>query len=327
MCLSRRNALRLMLTAMSAPEPVHAREVGRPVRIGALAPGTPESGAPFIAAFVEGLRSHGYIDGRNLDLQLRYAAGRTDRLAPLASELVALPSDVVVTFGLLPVRALRQVSSTVPIVMVAPDPVGSGFAESLARPGKNVTGIAFMDIELTAKRLDLLRRIVPALTRIALLWNPDGSGAAGADFVTSAAGRIGIQTVAIEVNDAEELSQAVARARAQGAQAVLPMSSTFFNRNRKALAEALQSQRMPASCEVGLFVAEGGCLMSYGADYLALFARIAYFVDRILKGAKPGELPIEQPREFELVINLKTAQALGLAIPNEVLLQATEVIR
>jgi len=207
------------------------------------------------------------------------------------------------------------------------DPVGSGFADSLARPGKNVTGIAFMDIELTAKRLDLLRRIVPTLTRIGLLWNPDGSGAAGADFVTSAAGRIGIQTVAIEVSGAEGLSQAVAKARALGVQAVLPMSSTFFNRNRKTLAEALQSQRMPASCEVGLFVAEGGCLMSYGANYLVLFARIADFVDRIVKGAKPGELPIEQPSEFEMVINLKTAQALGIVIPNEVLLQATEVIR
>ena len=279
------------------------------------------------AAFHDGLRALGYREGHNIVIEYRWAEGRFDRLPALAAELVRLPVDVFVTTGgNLVVRAAQQATTTTPIVAaIMNDPVAAGFVASLARPGGNITGQAFQDTELIPKQVELLREAVPRLSRLAVLWHQAGSGARVLRAVEEAARAFGLQLHAQEVREPPDLDRAVAAAKAWGAQALLQLPSPFFHQHRKPLAALLTAHQLPAMCETRPVAVEG-CLMAYGVSFEAMFRRMAYYVDRILKGAKAADLPVEQPREFEFVINLKTAQALALKIPPSLLLRADQVI-
>jgi putative tryptophan/tyrosine transport system substrate-binding protein len=279
-----------------------------------------------LVAFREGMRRHGYVEGENLAIVVRWAEGQFDRLPALASELVAQNVEVIVTAAPPPVRAAMKATSTIPIVMSVHDPVGMGFAASLARPGGNVTGVAFQDSELSTKRLDLLRSVVPNLTHVAILWNQAGGGRSSVEAVETAAASLKIATREFEISGPAEIPAAVAAAKAWGAQGLIQLASPVITLNRSVLLEALAANGMPATCELRIYVDEG-CLMTYSADINAMFRELASIAVRILKGAKPAELALEQPREFDFVINLKTAEALGLAVPPIVQLQMTDRVR
>jgi putative ABC transport system substrate-binding protein len=280
-----------------------------------------------IVAFKKGLSDLGYVDGKNILIESRWAEGRFDRLPLLAAELVAAHVDVIVTASPAGVRAAQAATKTIPIVMIAHEPVRMGFIDSLSRPGGNVTGIAFQDTELSTKRLDLFRQAVPGLSKLAILWNGvEGTDAKGVQAIEDAAKAMGLQVLSLEVNESRDFAIQLVAAKAWGAQGLVEMSSPFITFNRKIFLDLLKTYKLPATCEMRMYVAEG-CLMTYSADLNAMFYREAHYVDRILKGANPGELAIEQPREFEFVINDNTAQALGLTIPTSLRMQATEVIR
>ena len=303
-------------------------EAQRPVRvprIGFLGMDS-QMQAEFLAAFQDGLRALGYVEGRTITIEYRWAEGRFDRLPELAAELVGLKVDVIVTAAPPSVRAAQRATTTIPIVMSAGNPVGMGFVESFAHPGGNITGVAFQDAELSTKRLDLLRQIVPRLARIAVIWNKEGDVPRSVQAVEEAARTLGLQVLVLEIREPRDFATAVASAKSWGAQGVVQLASPFITKNRAVLLELLGSHRLPATCEMRKYVLDG-CLMTYSASLRWLFHRMAYFVDRILKGANPANLPIEQPREFEFVINLKTAQALGLSVPPVLLGQTTEVIQ
>ena len=279
-----------------------------------------------VEAMVQGLRDLGYIEGKTIIIERRWAERDFSRLPQLAAELVALPVDIIVTAAPPAVRAARQATTTIPIVMLMHEPVRMGVVESLARPGGNVTGQAFQDTELTAKRLDLFQQTVPGLSRLAILWNASGTDATSLQNVEDGAKAKGLQTLSIEVRNPGEFAGAVAKAKAWGAQGVLQMASPMLSQNRALLIELLKLNKLPATCELRMYV-DDGCLMTYSADLDAMFRRQAYYVDRILKGANPALLAIEQPREFDFVINETTARNLGLTIPTSVRMQATDVIR
>lgn len=277
-----------------------------------------------VAAFTDGLRGLGYVDGKNIIIGYRWAEGRFDRLPELARELVALRVSVIVTAAPPAVRAAREATTTIPIVMSIHNPVGQGFVASLARPGGNITGIAFQDAELSTKRLSYLRDAVPGLQRVAILWNREGGGTDTVEVVESAAKTLGLQTRAFEVRDVvAELPATIKAAKTWGAQGLIELASPLFTLNRKLLMEELAANRMPGTCELREYVVDG-CLMTYSADLNAIFRQMASFVARILKGANPADLAIEQPREFEFVINKRTADALGLRIPKSLQVQMTE---
>ena len=279
-----------------------------------------------IAAFRDEMRKLGYVEGETLVIETRWAQGRFDRLPALAEELVALKPEVIVTAAPPPVAALQKATRTIPIVMSVHNPVGQGFVASLAHPGGNITGIAFQDSDLSVKRLDLFRSVVPNLTRVAILWNQEGGGMDAVKAVERAAGSMKIATREFEVRGPADLPKAVADAKAWGAQGVVQLASPVITFHRKVLLEALATHRMPATCEMRLYVEEG-CLMTYSADLDTMFRGLAAIVVRILKGAKPADIPLQQPREFDFVINLKTAEALGLTIPPLVQIQMTDRIR
>jgi putative ABC transport system substrate-binding protein len=276
-----------------------------------------------VSAFQNGLASLGYVDGKNIVIDYRWAEGKFDRLPQLAAELVADKVSIIVTAAPPAVRPAKQATATIPIVMTIHNPVGQGLVASLARPGGNITGIAFQDAELSTKRLSYLHDAVPGLVRVAILWNAQGGGPDTVEAVESAARTLGLQTRAFEVHDAAEFPTAIKAAKSWGADGLIQLASPFFTLNRKSLIAELSANRMPATCELREYVVDG-CLMTYSADLNAMFRQMASFVDRILKGAKPAELPIEQPREFQFVINKKTAEMLGLKIPKALEIQMTE---
>ena len=278
-----------------------------------------------VAAFRDGLRELGYVEGRTITIDYRWAEGRFDRLPALAAELVALDVDVIVTAAPPAVRAAQQATSKIPIVMSVHDPIGMGFIEKFSQPGGNITGLAFQDSELSSKRLELLRQLVPSLDRVALLWNHEGGGVGSVQAVEATARSLGLQVLLLEIRVPGDFATAIASAQASGAQGVIQLASPFITKHRHLLLDQLASRRMPASCELREYVIEG-CLMTYSANLSTIFRRMADFVARILKGARPSELPIEQPREFEFIVNLKTARALGLDVPPSLRLQVTEFI-
>jgi putative ABC transport system substrate-binding protein len=279
-----------------------------------------------IVAFENGLRDLGYVEGKNIAIERRWAEGRFDRLPELAAELVAAHVDVIVTASPPGVRAARQATGSIPIVMIAHEPIRMGFVETLARPGGNITGIAFQDTELSSKRLDLFRQTVPRLSKLAILWNGvEGTDPKSLQTIEDTAKAMGLQVLSVEVREPKDFADAIAVAKSWGAQGLVEMASPFITKNRKIFLDLLKANRLPATCEMRMYVAEG-CLMTYSGNLDAMFRREAYFVDRIFKGANPAELAVEQPREFEFVINLKTAQELGLAVPPTIRVQATEVI-
>lgn len=281
--------------------------------------------AEWLAAFRDGLGALGYVEGKSIVIEYRWAEGHFDRLPGLAQELVDLKLDVIVAAAPPAVAAVKRATTTTPIVAGFHDPVALGFVESLAHPGGNITGVAFQDAELSTKRLDLLRLAVPRLSRVAVVWNKVGGGIGAVDAVEAAAKTLGLQTLALEVKGPNDFATAVGTAKSWGAQGLVQLASPVITYNRSILLQLLSSNHLPATCEMRRYVAEG-CLMTYSANFPGMFRRLAYFVDRVLKGASPANLPIEQPREFEFVINLRTAKALGLTVPQSLLLQATEVI-
>ncbi len=315
----------IILAAPLAPE---AQQPVRVPRIGILWLNPLPPTAHLVEAFRQGLRERGYVEGQNIAIEFRSAEGRLDRLPDLANELVRLNVDLILTGTTLGIQAARQATSTIPIVMgISVDPVREGFVASLARPGGNITGLSLLSPEIAGKRLQLLKEVVPKISRVAILWNADyTSSALLFREVEAAAPGVGVQLQSLEwrgPNGFEKAFQAATRGRAGGL-IFLDDPLTFRHRTRIVGLEA--KSRLPTMHSDREF-AEAGALMAYGANIADMYRRSATYVDKILKGAKPGDLPVEQPTKFELVVNLKTAKALGLTIPPSLLARADEVIQ
>jgi len=320
----RRFLLSSLAGALAAPFGVEAQQAGKVARIGVLLFGTPATD-PNLASFVASLRDLGYVEGRNLALETRSAEGRLERVRDLAIQVVGLTPDVIVVLGGDMVPFVKDATSTIPIVMLhSQDPVEAGAVTSFARPGANLTGVAFVSSETAGKRLQFLKEAVPSLTRVAVLWNPDHRDPEYRD-IEAAAHRLGIQVQSLEARRPEDFDGAFQSATRPRADALMVVSSRFMNVNRSRILEFVSKERIPLVTGWGPWVRAGG-LLSYGPDLDALMKRAASFVDKILKGAKPADLPIELPTKFELVINLKTAKALGLTIPPSLLARADQVI-
>ena len=280
-----------------------------------------------IDAFREELRILGYAEGRNLSIEFRFAAGKEARLPELAAELAQLKVDLIMTVSTTQATAAKRATSTIPIVMVAPsDVLVGGLVASLARPGGNVTGMTFLSADLAGKRLQLLREVLPKATRVAVLANKGPATPLILEQLQTAARQMGIALVVRLEDEAAALEGAFAAMRRERAQALWVQATPFSSAHRKQIVELAAQHRLPTLIEAREFVHDGG-LMSYGPSFLDMFRRAAHYVDRIFKGAKPADLPIEQPMKFEMVINLKTAKALGLTIPQSVLARADEVIQ
>jgi len=293
-------------------------------RVGILI--TSSKSSPNLHAFVQELRRVGYMEGQNISFVIRFAEGDLERLPVFASELLAQKVDVVFTASSPGVQAVRRATTSIPIVFaVVSDPVGSGFVASLARPGGNITGTSNISRELSAKRLQILKEIAPKTSRVAVLTADEPQVALMLEQVQQAAKLLGMNILTTQVlsrNDFESVHRQLRTWRADSID-VFDSSKNLFN--RKLLAEFAAQARLPAIYAQSQYVDAGG-LMSYGPNYEALYRRAAQYVDKILKGARPADLPVEQPTKFEMVINLKTAQALGLAIPQALLLSADKVI-
>jgi len=283
---------------------------------------------PWYKALQVGLRDLGWVEGKNIGIEYRYAEGKSDRLPDLAADLVRLNVDIIVTTITPDALAAKNATRVIPIVMAAAgEPVASGIVESLARPGGNVTGLSQMTIELGGKRLELLKEIVPKLSRVAVLWEPATAISTLAwKEIQLPARQLGIELYSLEIltaNDLDKAFEAAIRVRA-GALAIMP--SPVFTANLKQIANHAVKSHLPSIYNVGDFADAGG-LVTYGPNRADLFRRAATYVDKILKGAKPGDLPIEQPTKFDLVVNVKTAKAIDITIPGAILLQATKVIQ
>jgi len=317
-------AVVLTVSLILAPFAAEAQQAGKVARLGVLLFGTPATD-PNLAAFVAGLRDLGYVEGRNLALEYRSAEGRPERVRELAVQVVSLKPDVIVVLGGDMVPFVKDATSTIPVVMLtSQDPVEAGVVTSFARPGANLTGVAFVSSETAGKRLQFLKEAVPSLTRVAVLWNPDHRDPEYRD-IEAAARRLGVHIQSLEARRPEDFDGAFQSATRARAEALMVVSSRFMNLSRSRILEFVSKQRIPLVTGWGPWVRAGG-LLSYGPDLDALMKRAASHVDKILKGAKPADLPIEQPTKFELVINLKTAKALGLTIPQSVLGRADQVI-
>jgi putative ABC transport system substrate-binding protein len=309
---------------LSAPLAAEAQSAGKMWRVGILGN---ENSAPW-EAFRRGLRDLGYVGGRNLTMESRWSEGRTERLPALAIELVQLRVDVIVASGTQAVRAAKQATSTIPIVMaVSAHPDKIGLVESLARPGGNVTGLDNVGSDLKGKQLQLLKEVAPKVSRVAVLWNPANLVETfGFKEMVAAAAVIGVEIQSIDVRTPDDYLAAFATVTASRADALYAFGNPVNFKNRQLIADFALKSRLPSIYEERLFVESGG-LMSYAPSFTDLFQRVATYVDKILKGAKPADLPVEQPTKFELVMNLKTAKTLGLTIPPSVLARADEVIQ
>ena len=301
-----------------------AEQPGTTMRhVGYLSPGP---AYPF-EAFREGLRELGYIEGRNILIERRSAEGNPERLQELAAYLVRLRVDVIVTATTAATQAAQRATTTIPIVFaLADEPVELGLVANVAKPGGNITGLTGLIAELTAKRLELLKEVVPRVTRVAVLWGPYPFSAVVLREVESASRTLGLTLHEIEVRKPIELDSAFERMTAWRAEALLVLPHPMFVAQRMHIVELAAKHQLPSTYHLKQFVEVGG-LMSYAPDVAQMSRRAAVYVDKILKGAKPGDLPVEQPTKFELVINLKTAKALGLKVPQSLLLRADEVIR
>ena len=313
------------LGLLTAPRPAGGQARG--AVIGFLSANSRVAMTARTEAFRKGLRELGYVERENLSIEYRFAEGRPDQLPALAADLVRLKVSVIVTEGTTATRFAKEATSTVPIVMAQdPDPVGIGFVASLARPGGNITGLSNLRPDLSGKRLELLKDTVPRLTRVAILATAATPGTAQTVKETElAAGTVGVQVSDVEVAAAKDIDMAFRAASNARADAVLVLASPIFLSHRGQVTDLAMKHRLPAMYYTMEFVLGGG-LMSYGASALDLFRRAASYVDKILKGAKPSDLPVEQPTKFEFAINLKTATALGLTIPQSLLQRADQVI-
>jgi putative ABC transport system substrate-binding protein len=314
-----------LLGAAAAARPLGARaQQGEKVyKIGILSAGSPVPGPTLLAD----LRELGYVEGKNLTFERRYAEDRLDRLPKFAAELVSLKVDVIMAAGTLAPLAAKRATSTIPIVMMAAgDPVGSGLVASLAQPGGNVTGTSLMAPDLGGKRLEFLKELLPRVSRVAVLWNAANPYSALVFKETAgAAETLGVELQSLEVREPADIDAALEAAMGQHANALITVEDPLTIDLRKKIAEFAVDHRLPTISGLRVFV-DSGALMSYGADLANIIRRSVVYVDKILKGAKPSDLPVEQPTKFELVINLKTAKSLGLTIPSLLLARADEVI-
>lgn len=322
--MKRRFAAILVCLLVAAPLASEAQQAGKTWRIGYLA-GSPR--VPQIDAFVQGLRDLGYVEGKNLVLEMKLGHGRIERIPELAADLVRLDPHVIVAAANVAGLAAKQATSTIPIVVVAShDGVKVGLFASLARPGGNVTGLESLAPDLDVKRLEWLKQLIPTLSRIALLYNPsDPGGAVHVDTTMRTARSLGVQVRLVEVRSAAEFDSALLATLQDGPEALLTVTDPLVFAHRERIAQFTLEHKLPSAHEYRAYADFGG-LMSYGPNMSALWRRAAYYADRILKGAKPGNLPVEQPTQFELVINLKSAKALGLTIPPSLRVRADHVI-
>jgi putative ABC transport system substrate-binding protein len=320
----------LTLSFCTVPCSITAQGPAKVSRIGMLRPGSPPSGSsPNLDAFRQGMHALGYIESQHFVVESRWAEGSDERLPDLAAELVRLPVDVIMAAGALATRAAQQATHTTPIVMLGVyDPVGAGLVASLARPGGNITGVSTLGLELAGKRLELLKETVPQLGRVAVLTNPAAlPHTAFLETLRMVSQELGLQLQVLEVRHPDELEQAFAALTQAGPEAlfVLP-DPPLLDRLDRRIANLTAQHRLPAIYPLKSYVDAGG-LMSYAPHVPDIYRRAAYYVDKILKGTKPADLPVEQPTKFEFVINLKAAQALGLAIPPSILFQADAVLQ
>jgi putative tryptophan/tyrosine transport system substrate-binding protein len=314
-----------LVSVWSTREPAEAQQPGKVPRLGVLLYGTPESD-PNLAAFRQGLGDLGYVDSRNIKLEYRYAAGKPERLRDLAAELAAAKPDVIAALGGDVTPYARAATSTIPIVMmVSNDPVEAGLVSSMAHPGGNVTGVTFVSSDLAAKRLQFLKDIAPRVSRVGILWNPDHVDPEYRE-TQKAATSLGVRLHALEVRSPNDFDAAWQAATSAQLEAVIAVTSRLTTLNRQRIIESSQQRRLLLVSGWGPWAKEGA-LFSYGPDMDTIVRRAAGYVDKILKGAKPADLPVEQPTKFELVINMKTAKALGLTIPHSLLLRADQVIQ
>ncbi len=314
----------LLLTGL----PAEAQQPTKNPRIGYLSGSSPSTSPARREAFWQGLRELGYVEGKNIVIEQRYAEGKFDRLPALAAELVRLKVDIIVTAGPQTTRPAKQATSTIPIVMAQdPDPVGNGFVASLARPGGNITGLATFAPELSGKQLELLKETVPKLSRVAVFGTSINPGnAQSLREVELAAQAFGVKLQYLDVLSPKDFETAFRAAGKGRADAVLMLPGSVLGLQRAQLADLAVKSRLPAIYPQAEFTEAGG-LMYYGTNTPDLFRRAATFVDKILKGAKPADLPVEQPTKFEFIINLKAAKQIGLTIPPNVLARADRVIR
>jgi ABC-type uncharacterized transport system substrate-binding protein len=325
----RNNVLYLALCALllALSYRVEAQQPAKVPRIGFLAPGSPVSDSPRIDPFRQGLRELGYTEGQNIVIELRFAEGKSERLPALVAELIQLKVDVIVLSGTPAAQVAKRATTTIPIVMgTSADPVETALVASLARPGGNVTGLSTLGSDLSGKRLELLKEVVPGVSRIAVLSNPTNQSVPALLRETKiAAQSLGVQIQFLEARGPDELNKVFVAIRERpSALMVVPDPMLFAQRKR--LSDLTGQNRLPTMAEWEEFVQAGG-LMSYGPSFREMFRRAAVYVDKILKGRTPADLPVEQPKKFEFVINLKTAKQIGLTMPPNVLARADRVIR
>jgi putative tryptophan/tyrosine transport system substrate-binding protein len=312
---------------LGAPLATQAQQGGKVWRIGFLFYGSPGP-SPELGAFRQGLTEHGYIEGQDITIDYRFASGRVGRLPELAAELVRLKPDVIVTPGTPASQAAKQATSTIPIVFAGvADAVGAGLVANLARPGGNITGLTGISAELGGKRLEFLKQVAPKTSRVAVLYNPaDRANVLVLKELQESAPALGLTLQPIGVREPGEFGAAFVEMTRKRAQALFGAAGVLTTEHRKTIVDLAAKRRIPAMWGEREFVEAGG-LMSYAVNFYDQVRRAATYVDKILKGAKPADLPVEQPTKFELVINLKTAKALGMTIPPSLLLRADEVIQ
>jgi len=324
----KRFSIWLLVTGLlTTAAPVNAQQP-KLIRIGILVAGPASAVSTRVEAFRRGLRERGYVEGKNIAIEYRYGEGKPERMSELAAELVRLKVNVIVTAGSQATRPAKEATHTIPIVMANDnDPVGSGFIASLAKPGGNVTGLANLTTELSGKQVELLKEIRPKLSQIAVLRDLTEPGNPQAVRETDlAAQAYRLERQYLDVRVPPDIEPALLAASKKSTEALLVLPSAVFNQYRKQIVDLALNNRWPGMYPRAEYVEEGG-LMTYGSSTTDLFRRAAIFVDKILKGAKPGDIPVEQPIKFDLVLNLKTAKQIGLTIPPNVLARADRVIR
>jgi len=317
----------IIVTSFLVPLLVAHAQAAKLYQVGVLAT-LSDDRQRYADALRQGLHELGYVEGENITIQWRSAGDKPERLSELAAELVRLKVDVIVAGSNTAITAARKATESIPIVMVyASSPVSSGFVASLARPGGNITGLTSQATDLAAKRVELLKEAVPHLGRLAILWDPmEPARLDQVKAAESAARGLGLEVQRLELGGPEDLDATFAAISRNRSGALLYGASIRMDNQRVSIAEHARKARLPTICFARQYV-ESGCLMSYSANFADLFTRAAYFIDKILKGTKPADLPVEQPTKFEAVVNLKTAKALGITIPESILLRADEVIR
>ena len=323
-------AVVLAVSLTPAPLAAEAQQLPRVARVGWMSLATPTAPALYFDVFRQGLRDLGYVEGQNLILEPRYTGGKNDLLPELIADLERVGVDVIVAGPFAALRVAKQATTRIPIVMTpSADPVVTGIVQSLARPGGNVTGITEMAPQLTPKRLELLKEIVPTLSRVAILWQPGSLSVEAFKQMlqeTQATARsLGVQLQVVEAKEVADFDAAFSAMVKERAEAVIVLVNPMFNVQRRHIIERAANHRLPAIYEWKEFVGSGG-LISHGADVQDIYRRAAGLVNKILKGAKPADLPVEGPTRFDLAVNLKTAKALGLTIPQAVLLRADQII-